>query len=256
MACLELLPVDLPGETFQGPDPIPILDEGRLRAAHHSAGNRGMKDPEKEALIRLSASLALESRETLKDAMITCVEKADPVAAEEVILQSYLFLGYPVALNAFALWREVSGLESPGPVSEAGRDWEKRGAEVCEMVYGGQYRDLRRNIRKLHADMERWMVVEGYGKVLGRPGLTLPVRELCIVALLAVRRLPRQLYSHLRGALNAGAEPREVEEVVRMVCGYVAPEECAGVTDVWHEVRQRWKPGRSGSVGMDDGPRA
>lgn len=256
MACLELLAVDLPGETFQGPDPIPILNEGRLRAAHHSVGNRGMKDSEKEALIRLSAALALENRERLKDAMITCVEKADPVAVEEVILQSYLFLGFPVALNAFGLWREVSGLATPAPVSGAGQNWEQRGAEVCETVYGGQYRDLRRNIRKLHADMEGWMVQEGYGKVLGRPGLALPVRELCIVALLAVRRLPRQLYSHLRGALNAGAELREVEEVVRMVCGFVAPEECANVRDVWQEVRQRWKPGRSGSVGMDDGPRA
>lgn len=205
-----------------------------------------MRQSEKEALVRLSVALALEDREGLREAMMRCVEKADSTATEEVILQSYLFLGYPVALNAFALWREVSGLEAPVPVPDAREDWDQRGAEVCETVYGGQYEDLRRNIRGLHPDMERWMVVEGYGKVLGRPGLALPVRELCIAALLSARQLPRQLYSHLRGALNAGVEPEEVEKMVVVVSGYLSPDERMRVRDVWEEVRRRWTEGRPG----------
>jgi 4-carboxymuconolactone decarboxylase len=47
--------------------------------------------------------------------------------------------------------------------------WRARGQEVCRAVYGGQYPRLRENVRDLHPDMERWMVEEGYGKVLGRP---------------------------------------------------------------------------------------
>lgn len=208
-----------------------------------------MKAGQSRALIRLSASLASGDRGRLEEAISVCREVADPVAVEEVILQSYLFLGYPTALNAFQLWRRRSGREAPAPAREDWTAWGLRGAEVCETVYGGSYGDLRKNIRALHPDMERWMVVEGYGKVLGRPGLPLRTRELCIAALLGVRQLPRQLYSHLRGALNAGAEVEEVEEAVSVACGFLATEECAGIREIWGEVRRRWKDRRAGDEG-------
>ena len=208
-----------------------------------------MRAPGTRALVRLSAALAAEDREKLEEAMGVCLREADPVAVEEVFLQSYLFLGYPVALNAFHLWREWSGRKAPSPADEDGEDWGRRGADVCEAVYGGKYRDLRKNIRDLHPDMERWMVVEGYGKVLGRPGLSLRERELCIVAILVVRRLPRQLYSHLRGALNAGALPDEVEQAVSVSCGFLEPGECREAREIWLEVRGRWVARRPGDGG-------
>jgi 4-carboxymuconolactone decarboxylase len=66
------------------------------------------------------------------------------------------------------------------------------------------YEKLRLNIRDLHPLLDEWMVVEGYGKVLGRPGLDLARRELCIVAACAASGQDRQLHSHLHGALNVG----------------------------------------------------
>ena len=83
------------------------------------------------------------------------------------------------------------------------------------------------------------MVVEGYGKVLGRPGLELATRELCIAALLAVLRAPRQLYSHLRGALSAGAPPQEIEEALNMACVHLDDEGAAESWAVWNRVRAR-----------------
>jgi 4-carboxymuconolactone decarboxylase len=159
--------------------------------------------------------------------------------AEEVLLQSYLFLGYPLALNAFAVWRELTG---SGGGEEATDDWEgwaERGEAVCQTVYGGQYEGLRRNVKDLHPDMERWMVVEGYGKVLGRPGLDLATRELAITALLAVLKVPRQLYSHLRGALHSGAEPSEVEETLGEACSFLDEGGCREIQEVWDRVRTR-----------------
>ena len=50
--------------------------------------------------------------------------------------------------------------------------------------------------------------------MLGRPGLDLVDREICIVAMLAVQDLPRQIYSRLRGALNAGTTEADVEGVL------------------------------------------
>ena len=51
----------------------------------------------------------------------------------------------------------------------------------------------------------RWMIVEGYGKVLSRPEVDIVDRELSIVAFLMVENHKRQLHSHIRGAINAGS---------------------------------------------------
>ena len=198
-----------------------------------------------EGLVRLSAALARRDLGELREAMEGCVGTADSRAVEEVILQSYLFLGYPIALNAFALWREVSGLDAGEGVEDSWEAWEVRGREVCRTVYGGQYDGLRRNVRALHPDMERWMVAEGYGKVLGRPELDLARRELCIVGLLAVLGSPRQLHSHLRGAMNAGATVGEVEMALSVAGGLMSLEERREAAGVWERVKAR-RPGRGG----------
>jgi len=203
-----------------------------------------MSEGEREALIRLSAALAARDPGKLREAMELCSRDLDPEGVEEVLLQSYLFLGYPIALNAFGLWRELSGRDASVAVSDDWEGWSQRGAEVCRIVYGGQYEGLRRNVRALHPDMERWMVVEGYGKVLGRPQLDLPTRELCIVALLAALGMPRQLHSHLRGALNAGATLEEVGGAMRtgwqMACGQGGGEGCKESWATWEGVRTGW----------------
>ena len=102
-------------------------------------------------------------------------------------------------------------------------------------------RGLRRNVRALHRDMERWMVVEGYGKVLARPGLDLPTRELCIVAILAATGWEPQLHSHLRGALHAGCDPVSVSEALE--AGLEMNPEPAwrnGAKSLWERVAARY----------------
>ena len=190
-------------------------------------------------LVRLSAALASREDGPLREAMADAEGVCEPVEVEEVILQSYLFLGYPISLNAFGLWREVSEREAGPGTEDDWSAWIDRGRGVCSTVYGGAYEGLRRNVRALHPDMERWMVVEGYGKVLGRPGLDLVSRELCIVALLAVLGAPRQLYSHLRGALNAGADPLAVVESLGIAREYLEDTGWGEVWEIWCQVRAR-----------------
>ena len=190
------------------------------------------------ALVDLSAALSAGSREGLADA-IDRAAAADPVGAEEVLLQSYLFLGYPAALNAFKVWRVRTGRAAPTPTEDDWAGWRVRGEQVCARVYGGQYERLRGNVAALHPDMERWMLTEGYGKVLGRPGLALPVRELCIAALLAGLDAEPQLYAHLRGALETGATVVEVEEALDLAGRRITPERAAAARAVWARVRDR-----------------
>ena len=203
-------------------------------------------DDARLALVRVSTALSPCSAVDLRGALKDAVGVAEPDAVEEVLLQSYLFAGYPAALNGFRLWREASGREAPNATPDDPAQWATRGQDVCRQVYAGQYERLRANVAALHPDMERWMLNEGYGKVLGRPGLDLATRELCIAALLATMDAGPQLYAHLRGALNAGASEDDVEVALREAGRGISPERSRAARDVWARVRDRGR-GKSGS---------
>jgi 4-carboxymuconolactone decarboxylase len=202
-------------------------------------------------LLRLAAALGTRDDRAIRAAMKGALE-ADAVAVEEVLLQSHLFVGFPDALNALGLWREVSGLPASPSAGEDSREWDARGEAVCSAVYGSNYRKLRGNVRALHPDVDGWMVTGGYGRVIGRAGLDLATRELCIAALLAVWNVPRQLHSHLRGSLNAGASVAEVDEAVAIACGYLGAERAGAVRELWGAIR-RSATGQEDSNGASSG---
>lgn len=191
------------------------------------------------ALVAVSAALPSRSRAGLEAGLRAALHSCPPAAIEECLLQSYLFLGFPAALTALAAWREVYP-ECPPPFArddgtpdERGR----RGEAVCRIVYGRAYEKLRANVRRVHPALDRWMIEEGYGKVLGRPGLDLATRELCIVALLAAAAWEPQLHSHLRGALQAGNAAARVEAALEAGLGQRQDDAWAGrARDLWRRV--------------------
>lgn len=178
-------------------------------------------DARRAALVNVSAAVAARNPENLEGALraaLGAVGDAPAATAEvdEVLLQAHLFVGFPIALEAMLLWREVCGRPPAGPLDEDPELWGERGPRVCRAVYGANYERLRANVGRIHPDLDRWMVEGGYGRVIGRPELELGVRELCIAALLVVWDAPRQLHSHLRGALNAGASAAELAAAVEL----------------------------------------
>ena len=190
------------------------------------------------ALIRVSGALASGDKVALADAFAQARGVAEDSEVEEVLLQSYLFLGFPASLNGMAAWRRLTGSEPTGPAPPDYSAWESRGREVCGAVYAGQYERLRANVRALHPDLELWMVVEGYGKVLGRPGLALVIRELCIVVTLAVTGASKQLYSHLRGALNVGAPPADVDVALAEAERFLDDDGGRSAAALWERVQK------------------
>ncbi|MFB6240360.1 MAG: carboxymuconolactone decarboxylase family protein [Gemmatimonadota bacterium] len=193
------------------------------------------------ALVELSAGLA-DGREGLEPLLRRAAREAGPEAVEEAILQSHLFLGFPAALRGLRAWRRLrEGATAPEEASPADPgSWRERGEEVCRRVYGSAYRGLRRNVRRLHPEMDAWMIRDGYGKVLGREGLDLASRELCIVATLAASGSPREpLHSHLRGALRAGARPGQVEAALETGLERRPESERDAARELWGRVRRR-----------------
>src|SRR5881275_1040497 len=204
-------------------------------------------DPPTVALVQVAAALAEGKEPALRQRLVAARAAAVPDRwIEELLLQSLLVVGYPLALVAFGVWRQVqgprSGAGAGGGEELAHEDWQAwatRGSAVCAAVYGRAFHKLLLNLRALHPALEDLVLVDAYGKVIGRPGLDLKRRELCTVAAIAVLGAAQQLHSHLRGALNTGATRGEVEEVLEVIDGDLDAERRRSAREQWEDVRQR-----------------
>lgn len=197
-------------------------------------------DEETAVLVRLAACLAGGTEEQLRGLLTEAAASVRVLWVEEVILQTYLFAGFPRALNGMREWRRISGAVAPEVDSSAVVDREvqaRLGEETCAVVYGPWYERLRQNIRALHPSLDVWMIEEGYGKVLARGALDLGRRELCIVAACAISRQDRQLHSHLHGALHAGVAASAVSATLDLLSPILPPEDLARYRVLWSRVQ-------------------
>lgn len=201
-------------------------------------------DPRTMALVRVAMAVSRGDEAATRTRM-TAARGAgvSTLWMEELLLQSFLNVGYPLTLAAFAIWRDVAGAT---PVDggesllhgEHGR-WAKRGEERCAEVYGRTYHKLLLNLRTLHPAVESLVIVDAYGKILGRPGLDAARRELCTLAAITMLHAPRQLHAHLRGALNLGWTREDVDAVLVLAEQDLGPQRALKVWELWADVRER-----------------
>jgi len=167
-----------------------------------------VSDARDEAIARLSAAIAAnEPGDVAREAEAALGAGLSATAVYETILQSYLFVGFPRAIEAFfaakPLLEHHGGIPvAPEPPSPA--EWTARGESLCREIYGRHYEKLLGTMRGLSPDLAAWMILEGYGKTLSRPALTPLERETGVLAILTVTRMWRQLRSHAIGAVNVG----------------------------------------------------
>jgi 4-carboxymuconolactone decarboxylase len=206
-------------------------------------------DPAMRSLVRLAAAAAGGTESVIRASVATAVRDAPGVWVEEVVLQTYLFAGFPRALNTAREWRRAAGaagLPAGGTGADEttdyarAADWRARGEETCAIVYGGSYEKLRENVRALHPALDAWMVVEGYGKVLSRPGLDLGRRELCIVAACAATQQDRQLHSHLHGAMHAQVSVGAVDATFEAIADLLPAGALESSRLLWSKVRAQY----------------
>jgi 4-carboxymuconolactone decarboxylase len=201
-------------------------------------------DPHTIALVRIAMAIARGDERATRDRMQAAKGVGvKPLWIEELLLQGLLNVGYPLGLAAFGIWREVSG-EGHAEGGESllhgdhGR-WAKRGEEKCAEVYGRTYHKLLVNLRTLHPALEALVVVDAYGKILGRPGLDSARREICTLAAITMLEAPRQLHAHLRGALNLGWSREDVDQVLVLAEQELDAIRGLKIWDLWADVRER-----------------
>ena len=163
------------------------------------------------ALIRFAAAAAAGDEPAATRALRAArSSRASRIEAEETALMLLLHAGYPAALEGVSLLARAWPGRARRRREGGPADWRARGERLCRRVYGPVFPRLIENVRAGHPDLAVWMVEQGYGRVLSRPGLAGQVRELVAVTVLAVGGWERQLISHLKGAIRLGAALSDV----------------------------------------------
>ena len=171
----------------------------------------------KELLPLISASAVLRNYDDFGKLITIAKRKRIPFnKIYEALLQNYLFTGYPSAIISLKQLKEYYPSKRLSKVADMNLyHFRKRGIKNCRKVYGDKSEKLISNIKEFSPDLAEWLILEGYGKVLGREGLSFKERELCVVAVLSVLGFEDQLYSHINGAFRARASIPEIREVIK-----------------------------------------
>jgi len=175
--------------------------------------NKDISEPELLALI--SAASVLRKEKLFKRLLSFCKNrKIKKAKVYETILQTYLFAGFPSALVSLKLVNEIfpSIKKSERKFSKTGK--REEGVKTCKKIYGNKFDKLIENIKSFSPELADWLIIEGYGKVLCRKGLTLAERELSIISILSVQKFESQLYSHINGACRQNVSEKIIRKVI------------------------------------------
>lgn len=138
----------------------------------------------------------------------------------EALLQTYLFAGFPCALQALMTLSNVTGITHTYSFTYDTELFDIQGQNTCKEVYGSVYDKLRVTLHQISPELEASMIIEGYGKILSRTELSLIYREIAIVAILRQSGWHTQNISHTRGAQRLGITKDELEIVLNECFAY------------------------------------
>jgi len=100
------------------------------------------------------------------------------------------------------------------------------GIDTRTQVMGSEFVDRAfGNATDYTLPMQEFITRNAWGNVWQRPGLDLKTRSLVTVAMLTALGKQHELKGHVRGALNNGATPEELREVMlhaTVYCGFPA----------------------------------
>ncbi|HET7629585.1 MAG TPA: carboxymuconolactone decarboxylase family protein [Bacillales bacterium] len=88
------------------------------------------------------------------------------------------------------------------------------GLEVRRSVLGSEYVDKAlKNVDAFNEPIQKLVTEYCWGEVWTRPGLTRKQRSLINLSMITALNRPHELRTHVKGALNNGCTPEEIQEV-------------------------------------------
>jgi 4-carboxymuconolactone decarboxylase len=205
--------------------------------------------PERRSLCSLSCLQAVGDFENLQ-AFLQLVLPDLCTASDvyEVFLQGYLFCGYPRAIESFMTLDDLlkkEGTMSDNPGHPARQNPKilgssdillSRGQETARLVHRDNFERILNKISAVSPDLGYLMIAEGYGHIMCRPELGLQERELAVISSLTALAAPRQLNSHIRGAMNVGCSVDETFEAILTDIPWVGTYSVQKAVEVWADV--------------------
>jgi 4-carboxymuconolactone decarboxylase len=121
------------------------------------------------------------------------------------------------------------------------RDRFEQGLKVRSEVLGTDY--VARSLDgadEFNRPLQQLITEYCWGEVWSRPGLSRQTRSLINIAMLSALNRPNELRIHLRGALNNGCTPEEIQEVLLQAAIYCgAPAGVEGFRIASEVLRER-----------------
>ena len=109
------------------------------------------------------------------------------------------------------------------------KDLAAKGLKLRKELFGDKAVEQRMNaFGEFGEALQHIINAYAYGDIWSRPGLSLGVKSLAMIAMMAAANHPAELRVHLKGALKNGCTPEEVREILLLValyCGIPAANE-------------------------------
>ena len=109
------------------------------------------------------------------------------------------------------------------------KDLAAKGLKLRKELFGDKAVEQRMNaFGEFGEPLQHIINAYAYGDIWSRPGLSLGVKSLAMIAMMAAANRPQELRVHLKGALKNGCTPEEIREILLLValyCGIPAANE-------------------------------
>ncbi len=181
----------------------------------------------------LVAATTLNDQAMLSNWIPHCSDVLEEEAIEEAILQTLLFAGFPKTIEA------LKELRRHFPVKHGEKhvsDHRQAGDATSKIIYGKYHSKLLKVMDELHPDLTRWMIEDGYGRILSRTGLSIQEREISVLASLMTSGMINQFRAHVRGALFAGVSRVDIIWFTNIFQCIIAAELRADFNQVTQEI--------------------
>ncbi len=162
-----------------------------------------------------------------------------PEKLYECILQSYLFCGFPAAIESLKIFRFHYPKFEVRKSKYDPKKFKAEGKDNCKLIYKKNYKKLIDNMNYFSPDLKDWMIIEGYGKVLGRKGLSLLEREFINVSILCTRLYVNQLHSHMKGCIHLGATNEDLSVLLNSVKAEISVDNFNEAVDLLDKIKNR-----------------
>src|SRR3954453_16352553 len=101
------------------------------------------------------------------------------------------------------------------------KDLADKGLKLRKELFGEQAVERRMNaFGSFGEPLQHIINAYAYGDVWSRPGLSLGIKSLAMIAMMAAANRPAELRVHLKGALKNACSPEEIREILVLVALY------------------------------------